>query len=928
MKNVFRIFARDVKRLFTVPAAWIIVVGLCITPALYAWFNIVGFWDPYGNTQSITVAVADEDKGASSDLVGTVNIGSQIVTTLKKNDQIGWKFVTRSDAMHEVKSGQSYAAIVIPKDFSENLLSITSGHFTRPKLQYYVNEKLNAIAPKVTDTGASTIDNQVNATFSSTVSKTVVSTLKTKLGDATGKLDAARSDLGSTLETSQRKIETAQKSLKDMATDVNDSRGKIRNVKATLKSTRTLLKDAGDTATQTGTILQSVSKTSTAFSSSALSTLNEGSTLLSSISASSNASIGDLSSVVLKAQGRVGGTLATVQSIAHSNSEIIANLTGLTNEIDLGSYLSTKVLGVLGELKEQNIENTALLNDLVDVNTDVGNTTSSLATTSDTLDSAIKATTKNGATLSSTLSSSTIPTLTGDISSLGVTSGQLAGGLTSQIAMVDQSQGVLDQLDSTLKNTTTALKTASTSLGDVADDMGTATTDIDALGTSAAWEKLMGLSDLNATEVAKNLSSPAQLKQKTLFPVATYGSAMAPLFTNLSLWIGAFVLVVILKLEVDREGIDHITTTQSYMGRWLLMAGFSAVQAAVVCIGDLIIGVQTVSPVAFVATGVLVALAYLSIIYALSKSLAHVGKGICVLLVMLQIPGASGLYPIEMMPDFFRVLYPLMPFTYGIDAMRETIGGFYDGHYGIALGKLSIFVALAFIIGIAARKYLINLNRLFADELDQTEIFVGEKAEVGEHSYRLSQIIHALVDKNEYRQDMIERAHAFSLNYRKMRRGALVVGFIVPFTLALVFSLTSSDKPVVLGLWVVWVLLIIGFLLTIEYIRDSISRQVSLGNMPEADIRTILRHRYAQNHRRHGKLRGFRARHSRASAAGDATSAGADTRTGTYYDATSGTEALAALARGLDAGGDTSTGTATDTATRDAKNTTDEGGAR
>ncbi len=103
---------------------------------------------------------------------------------------------------------------------------------------------------------------------------------------------------------------------------------------------------------------------------------------------------------------------------------------------------------------------------------------------------------------------------------------------------------------------------------------------------------------------------------------------------------------------------------------------------------------QTVSAAAFVGTGVLIALAYVSIIYALCVAFGHVGRGLCILLVIMQIPGASGLYPIELMPGFFRAIYPLLPFSYGIDAMRETIGGFYDGHYWRFLGALAVFVAL------------------------------------------------------------------------------------------------------------------------------------------------------------------------------------------------------------------------------------------
>src|SRR5690625_4947676 len=122
---------------------------------------------------------------------------------------------------------------------------------------------------------------------------------------------------------------------------------------------------------------------------------------------------------------------------------------------------------------------------------------------------------------------------------------------------------------------------------------------------------------------------------------------MAGLFTNLSLWIGAFMLIVVFRVEVDTEGFKRVTVPQAYVGRFILMAIMVALQAIIVAAGNLIIGVQTVNALAFIGTAVLVGLAYLSIIYALASTLGLVGKFIAVLLVIMQIPGASGLYPIR-----------------------------------------------------------------------------------------------------------------------------------------------------------------------------------------------------------------------------------------------------------------------------------------
>lgn len=848
MRNTFRILRRDAFRLMSVPAAWVIIIGLSVIPSLYAWFNIVGFWDPYGNTKTIEVSVANEDSGATNDLMGKMNLGDQIIATLKKNDDLGWKFVDKDTALNDVKSGDSYASIVIPADFSKDVASITSGDFTRPELDYYVNEKLSAIAPKVTDVGASTIDNQVNSTFVETVAEVVSSTLKTKLGDLSDGLDASRTKVGTTLNTAQRKVSAAQKTLTDMADDIDASRTRITSAQNTLNDTKNLLKDASGTASTTSDLLKTIANGGSSFANSASSTLGNGTSLLSSTSSRVSSTVNGFSHKVLGVQGTLSGTLTAASSIATSNGHTVENLTKIVNESTLlDSSTKQNLLDTLAQLKTQNQQNATLIANLTATNNDLGTTATTLNGTATDLNSSIQKTATTTDSLRARLTGTTMPALTSAISSLGVTTGQLSGGLSSQTTLVNQASTALTQLDTVLRNTTKALTTAAGTLGDIDTDLGTVATDVTALGTSTLWKDLLGLQNIDAGKVSDFIASPTQVEEKAVFPVATYGSAMAPLFTNLSLWIGAFVLVVILKLEVDKEGIANLTGKQAYMGRWLLMACFSVIQAVIVTVGDLIIGVQTVNPVAFVLTGVLVSLAYLSIIYALSKSLAHVGKGICVLLVMLQIPGASGLYPIEMMPGFFRALYPLLPFTYGIDAMRETIGGFYNGYYAQCLAKLGIFVVLSFILGLTVRKYMANVNLLFATELDQTEIFVGEKAEAPARSYRLSQIIRALVDKEEFEQGVLQRARTFARRYPKMKRGALVTGFVVPIILAVVSSLSSDNKPLVLGLWVAWILLIIGFLITIEYVRESIASQVSLGTMPEGDIREILKSRFPRH---------------------------------------------------------------------------------
>ena len=144
---------------------------MAFVPALYAWFNIAGFWDPYANTSQIRVAVANEDEGATKDSLGTINVGAMLATQLKQNDQLGWHLVSADEALAEVERGDSYAAFIIPASFSSDLTGIVDGTYVKPNIQYYVNEKNNAVAPKITGAGATALDRQINATFVSTVAK-------------------------------------------------------------------------------------------------------------------------------------------------------------------------------------------------------------------------------------------------------------------------------------------------------------------------------------------------------------------------------------------------------------------------------------------------------------------------------------------------------------------------------------------------------------------------------------------------------------------------------------------------------------------------------------------------------------------------------------------------------------------------------------
>ena len=326
--------------------------------------------------------------------------------------------------------------------------------------------------------------------------------------------------------------------------------------------------------------------------------------------------------------------------------------------------------------------------------------------------------------------------------------------------------------------------------------MRQARNDVSLLGTSSAISELVDNGRIDPEKIAEFMQAPTQVTTEKLYPLNAYGSAMAPLFISLSLWIGTLMLCVILKLEVDKEGVPGLTVMQGYIGRWLFFALLVTLQAVVCVAGCLFIGVQAASVPAFFATAILLSLSYLCITYTLSSSFQHIGIGLCIIMVFVQIPGGTGLYPVEMTDAFFRTVYPMFPFTYGINALRETIGGFYGTQWLGYCGVLLLIALSMTLVGLFVRPHLTNLNRLVAKEIKQSDLLNVEEALVPERRYRIGQLIRALSDHDEFHAEVRQRADAFLRHYPRLRRGAFVLGIAVPVVFTLVFAVTTTEKVV------------------------------------------------------------------------------------------------------------------------------------
>lgn len=368
MKRAFEIFRRDVNRLSHNMVAMIVTIGVCLIPSLYAWFNIAANYDPYANTGNIKIAVANADKGTENEFIGELNAGKEIVQNLKENKDLGWKFTNKEKAVEGVKSGKYYAAIVIPEDFSASLVSILSGDMKQPQFEYYLNEKKNAIAPKVTDTGASTIQTQVNEEFIAAAAGTVSKILGQTAEQMGTQIDQAQENLITKMQTVEKNLEEYQAVLENLNKTIDGSDDLISGTQETLDTLKSAAVSGAKSINQGTDILSSVRNSVGALSTGLSDGLTQGADALSGISSAVGTDLGKLNEKVQNVNEKLGNAITSVQDLIAQNEEILAVLRELDNQVP-GSPLSD----IIGKLEAENQRHQEILKNLQTGNASIGN---------------------------------------------------------------------------------------------------------------------------------------------------------------------------------------------------------------------------------------------------------------------------------------------------------------------------------------------------------------------------------------------------------------------------------------------------------------------------------------------------------------------------------------------------------------------------
>lgn len=706
MKNIMFIFKRDMKNLVINIFALLIAGGLCFIPSLYAWFNIYSNWDPYANTSAVNIAVFSEDEGYTDEDGNYSNIGEQVLESVKKSTSIGWVFTdTKDDAIEGVKSGKYYAAVIINNSFTYNIYNISKQDYKNPTITYYENSKKNAVAAKITDTAVSTLKTSINASLI----KTMAGTVFDKTNVVADKLNNSES-----IDNMISEVEEISDKLTQMSTTIDtfiSNNNELVQSMSDMKSQIPLINDRIDSG------INKLNQTKTQFTTStqdADSFASELSAMTDSISQSADTIRQTLNNA------KIDEGLDTVKT---SISMALNDTKNLENDLNtLVKAVINENTGIAASDTIQNIKN--YINQInqilsqIEVNLDI---------TPDITGDSIKKILDNSITqvdnLKKIYNNSLKPQLLTLTNNMTTVIDDVNTFLTGIASTVNGVSDVINGTDTTVNNINDSLIATKQVVDDVNNKLQSAINEMRDKDYDEKKEILINLLSGDPKTLSEFFSEPVKVHTELIYEIANYGSGVAPFYTVLAIWVGALVLVSLIKVDADKKGLDNPKLYELFFGRYLLFFLLGQVQTVICVLGDIyLLKCQVVYPGLFLLASCLTSLTFTLLIYALTISFGDVGKAISVVMIVLQIAGSGGTYPIEILPSFYQAVYIFFPFPYAINALRETVGGIYGDTYVMSILQLLIFAVASLLLGLVIRKPFIKVNHFMEKRMKDTKM--------------------------------------------------------------------------------------------------------------------------------------------------------------------------------------------------------------
>lgn len=703
MKNVFKVFLSDAKRLSTNVVAIVIIMGLSIIPALYAWFNIMSNWDPYGEeaTSNMHIAVYSEDLGYTyGDF--SVNVGETIVDGLRENKTIGWVFTeTREEALNGVNNNDYYAAFIIPTGFTEDMLSCVSGDMKNPTIQYYENSKKNAIATKITSKVKTTVQNQVNTSIVSTLTELASKSGEVITGDADGVLEGTMDklkDMNNSLTTYVSILNTLAL-LTDSASDIVDStQSIIPNASSMIDSSQNTVSSLQGTVlagAQTADTIASMIDISMDSVTTSLDSLERQLTILETVS--------DYTSM--------SSTFSSVNELAKSTLDVLKGLDGVA---ELEVY----------QKAVSNLE--TLSNDIDTFTKDEAASEKKISDLKKTVISEIKSCKASIKELKDTFDYEIAPKLNQSVYSVEqalITAQVMLSKIDSDFPSIDRA---LQSYKDTLNQGTSSITATKEYVSDLQKGLEKIIDGFEVLSGDEQYREILDIFDSDPAAIAEFVASPIAMDTVKIYEIEVYGSAMAPFYTVLGLWVGGLILVALIHVKVEEdEELKDVKHWQKFFGRYIVFFLIAQAQTLITVLGDLFfIQIQCPHPFLFWLGSAVMSFAFSIFMYSLTVAFGNVGQAVAVVVMVVQVAGAGGTFPVEVLPTVYQAVYRFLPFTYGLGALRECVGGLYHLDYLKDLGILGIYIVISILIGIFLKKPFEKLISMMEESKEKSGIML------------------------------------------------------------------------------------------------------------------------------------------------------------------------------------------------------------
>lgn len=689
-------------------AAGLVFIGLLLLPPLYAWFNIAANWSPYDLTSNLQVAVTSLDEGTEVEGI-KLNVGDKIIDALKGNDKIGWEFVSYEEGQIGVHSGKYYAALVIPRDFSEQLTGFLHGDTQTAKIDYYINEKQNAISSKIMGTGMDTVSSQIDQTFVETVTTIVLDSLK--LADK--EFAEYKPSLMRMLDT----MDLAAENMGLFVSDMDEFEQMLEKVSSLSSSAESVLPAASDALKDASDLTLSAQDTLQA----SKSTVHDIERLLEQSVGGLNVFASELTGMAERLNGmnseNVDAAKNVMQDMIDTTNDLRRHVQTLADNLERFNQMLHKPVGAISDFVrtldalEANLDKKVdrlmelkdeLGKDSADVNGVIDETISVI----NGIDDAVTDAWNNyNANTSSALQSSAdqlSETLDSSYKLLQSMSGlipQVDGALGTVRSMEPVGTDTLNRIKNILKNTQSLIEKS--------------TNDIRGLSEDAKVNEVVEFIQQDVQKQSEFLSHPVEMTTNRIFPVSNYGSGMSPFYTTLAIWVGCLLMMAMIS-PINEKGLEaypNAGVTPMYLSRLALYQIVSVLQCTVIALGDLfLLKVDCMHPWLFVLLCILIGQIFSIFIFSLVFTFSAIGKALAIVTLVLQIAASGGTFPIEMTPAFFQFIHPLLPFTYCIGAMREVCFGIYGPVFMKDLTVMAsipiISVALVVIFGPIMRKFV------------------------------------------------------------------------------------------------------------------------------------------------------------------------------------------------------------------------------